>query len=138
MVVVALGITGCAAPRQAGYSYTEDGRLRMGNTPGVAVAETMLKNCVPATDIGPSYKKGRTPGYPRSLMRKGLTGYVIFEFGVTETGEVSNLKILKADHPEFAQETKRAVAQWRFKPAMQEGSPIAVVCTQKANFDLQE
>jgi TonB family protein len=61
------------------------------------------------------------PIYPPALQRAGVIGDVRVSFVVYADGSVSNVKILQSDHPELAEATKVALAQWRFKPWTVEG-----------------
>jgi TonB family protein len=136
-VFIGLAITACSTPphKEANVSYTEDRRIRIGDTPGASIPETILNRCEPATDVGPRLKAGKMPGYPGSLVREKIKGVVKFEFEVAENGTVSNIKIVTSDHPAFAQQTRQTVSRWKFDPATLEGKPVAVLCKQRATFD---
>lgn len=56
------------------------------------------------------------PDYPVALQRAGIIGEVRVGFTVRADGSVSKVIILKSDHPELAEATRVAIAQWRFKP----------------------
>lgn len=56
------------------------------------------------------------PIYPRALFRAGITGEVRVRFAANADGSVSNVNILQSDHPDLAEATRKAIAQWRFKP----------------------
>jgi len=56
------------------------------------------------------------PIYPRALFRAGITGEVRVRFTANADGSVSNVSILQSDHPDLAEATQKAIAQWRFKP----------------------
>jgi TonB family protein len=56
------------------------------------------------------------PIYPRALFRAGITGDVRVGFTANADGSVSNVSILQSDHPELAEASRVAIAQWRFKP----------------------
>jgi len=56
------------------------------------------------------------PIYPRALSRAGITGDVKVGFTAKADGSVSEIAILRSDHPELAQAVREAIAQWRFKP----------------------
>jgi TonB family protein len=64
------------------------------------------------------------PIYPSALQRAGITGDVRVRFMVQADGSVSKVSILQSDHPDLAEATRVAVAQWRFKPwAVEGGKP---------------
>ncbi len=56
------------------------------------------------------------PIYPRALFRAGITGEVRVRFTANADGSVSKVSILQSDHPDLAEATQKAIAQWRFKP----------------------
>ncbi|MCP2024469.1 UNVERIFIED_ORG: TonB family protein [Pseudomonas reinekei] len=61
------------------------------------------------------------PIYPPALQRAGITGNVRVRFMAHANGSVSKVSILQSDHPDFAEATRVAIAQWRFKPWTVEG-----------------
>jgi TonB family protein len=77
------------------------------------------------------------PIYPRELFRKGITGEVRLRFTVYADGSVNKLSILYSDHPDLAEASRQAVAQWRFKPWTVEGDkPSAQEVTAPMVFRL--
>jgi len=56
------------------------------------------------------------PVYPKALSRAGITGDVRVRFTVHANGSVDKVGILESDHPDFAEATRVALEQWRFKP----------------------
>ncbi|MGJ7517348.1 energy transducer TonB [Pseudomonas baetica] len=56
------------------------------------------------------------PIYPPQLQRSGIIGEVRVSFMVHADGAVSKVNILQSDHPDLAEATRVAVAQWRFQP----------------------
>lgn len=61
------------------------------------------------------------PVYPPALQRAGITGDVRVRFTAHADGSVSKVSILQSDHPDLAEATRVAIAQWRFKPWVVEG-----------------
>jgi TonB family protein len=61
------------------------------------------------------------PVYPPALHRAGITGDVRVRFTAHADGSVSKVSILQSDHPDLAEATRVAIAQWRFKPWVVEG-----------------
>ncbi|HEF4759019.1 TPA: energy transducer TonB [Pseudomonas putida] len=56
------------------------------------------------------------PIYPPELQRAGIIGEVRVGLTVRADGSVSKVSILSSDHPDLAEATRVATAQWRFKP----------------------
>src|SRR5699024_7690181 len=57
------------------------------------------------------------PMYPPRARSKGIEGYVLLEFTVTETGSVTNVHVLEA-HPKgvFNEAAIKAVRRFKYKP----------------------
>jgi TonB family protein len=56
------------------------------------------------------------PIYPLALQRAGIVGTVRVGFTVKADGSVNKVRIVQSDHPDLAEATRVAIAQWRFKP----------------------
>jgi TonB family protein len=65
------------------------------------------------------------PTYPLALQRAGVTGEVRARFTAHADGSVSNVSILRSDHPDMAEATRIAIVQWRYKPWKVEGDKPA-------------
>lgn len=67
------------------------------------------------------------PIYPRRALTRGIEGYVLVEFVVTETGAVRNPVVLVADPPGFFERAAlSAVLKFKYKPKVTDGKPVAV------------
>jgi len=78
------------------------------------------------------------PKYPRAAQRRDISGWVDLSFTVTTLGEVANVEI-SATEPEmiFDAAATRAVEQWRFEPATEDGQPIEKRVAMRLSFNLQ-
>jgi len=58
------------------------------------------------------------PSYPRGAERRGIEGYAVVEYTVTEAGEVANATVVEAN-PEgvFDRAVIRAIEGWAYAPA---------------------
>jgi TonB family protein len=65
------------------------------------------------------------PKYPKDAELVALSGEVMVEFVVTETGAVQDARVVKTSHEVFNQEALNAIAQWAFIPAIGEGKTQA-------------
>jgi protein TonB len=63
------------------------------------------------------------PKYPKGAERKGIEGTVFVDFDVLENGKVANARIVSGP-PELHEAVLKALPNWRFKPAMQDGKPV--------------
>ena len=63
------------------------------------------------------------PVYPQRLAAAGVEGYCTAQFDVAPNGTIANVQILTCSHNGFASATQRAVSQWRYDPAIENGQP---------------
>ena len=70
----------------------------------------------------------KTPGpvYPEEARRGGIEGTVWAKIWVDEEGNARNAVILKSDAEILNQATIDAAMNWKFKPAIMKGKPVAV------------
>ena len=68
-----------------------------------------------------------SPIYPRRALTRGIEGYVLLEFVVTETGTVRDPVVLFADPPGFFERSAvTALLKFKYKPKVAGGKPVAV------------
>ena len=68
-----------------------------------------------------------SPIYPRRALTRGIEGYVLVEFTVSETGAVRDPVVLFADPPGFFERAAvTAVLKFKYKPKVAGGQPVAV------------
>lgn len=67
------------------------------------------------------------PLYPSSALSRGIEGYVLLEFTVTETGATADPVVIESK-PEgvFDQAAAKAVLKFKYKPRVENGLPIRV------------
>ncbi|MDI3258169.1 MAG: TonB family protein [Sinobacteraceae bacterium] len=67
------------------------------------------------------------PLYPESARERGIEGYVLLEFTVTETGSVIDPQVLESQPPGvFDDAAKKAVLRFKYKPRIENGRPVQV------------
>jgi TonB family protein len=77
------------------------------------------------------------PDYPRDAFRKQTEGRVQVSFLVTVEGRVSEARVVSAQPPRiFDQAALRAIQQWTFRPAVENGKPVAKRAEQVFEFSL--
>lgn len=65
------------------------------------------------------------PDYPVAAARRGIEGWVLVQFSVTATGQVTDVSVVDANPPGvFDEETLEAVRRWRYRPKVEEGTPV--------------
>lgn len=79
------------------------------------------------------------PVYPNGALERGIEGWVLIEFLVTETGAVVDPVVLDSDPPgTFDRAARRAVVKWKYKPMMVGGKPVAWKTKIVLSFDITE
>lgn len=66
------------------------------------------------------------PALPESYRGKDVTGTVLVDFYIDETGRVRMPAIARADDPALADVAMAAVSEWRFAPPTRDGRPVKV------------
>ncbi len=120
---------------QAAISAVKQWTFRPGRKDGVPVAMRMMVPVVFLLEgfLGEKFLSGEftclnaaegrelpplighaSPVYPGKHWRGNVEGTVTAEFTITAEGKTSDLKILSASHPEFAESVTKFVASFRF------------------------
>jgi protein TonB len=89
----------------------------------------------PGKVTGPVELDNPQPKYPKSAERKGIEGVVVVSFEVLEDGRCTSAKIVSGPE-EFHETVLKAVATWRYRPAMQDGKKIRKRTTKRVVFQL--
>lgn len=66
------------------------------------------------------------PDYPDELRREGVSGLVMVKCEIDAQGNVTTTEIEKSSNPAFEKPAVAAVKKWKFKPAKQDGNPVAI------------
>jgi len=79
-----------------------------------------------------------TPEYPEVARLTRNQGTVILQAVIAPDGSVGEIQVLRCDRPNlgFEDAAAQAVRLWRYKPATQNGRPVAVYFTVVVNFRL--
>ncbi len=81
-------------------------------------AETKSEPPVPVRTVAPEY--------PVELRRDGVSGLVMVKCTINEQGDVVDPAVEKSSNGAFDQPALAALKKWKFKPAKQDGSPVAI------------
>jgi TonB family protein len=135
-MAVILTASACTGAQEKPSYYDSD-------TTGKKAKRAEFPNCTPRTETGPILLDGRLPKYPRRELMVGNIGSVDVRFVVEKTGTTTSIEILRAtsrrfstaSNSRFEEEVVAAVGEWIFEPAMDQGMPVAVVCSQRHQFD---
>lgn len=75
--------------------------------------------------------------YPENAKKNGVSGIVYVNFIVTETGKITDVKIIKGVHPELDKEALRlAKAMPNWEPGKQRGKSVKVFMKMPIRFNL--
>ena len=136
-LIVAMGA--CAQKTNAGNISNPDALSIAGDK---ASTDTLQSEVVPFqfADIKPSFNGGdankfskwvnENLNYPENCKKEGICGRVTLTFTVTETGKVTDVKVLRGVHEDLDKEALRVVSSspdWT--PGMKDGKPVAITYT---------
>ena len=77
-----------------------------------------------------------TPVYPDDARHAYIQGTVVLRAEISKTGDITDLELV--DGPiELAGSAVAAVRQWKYKPYLLLGQPVAVVTTIQVNYQLR-
>ena len=75
------------------------------------------------------------PNYPPLARQARIQGTVVLHAEISKDGTIQNLTLISG-HPMLAPAAIEAVKQWRYKPYMLNGEPVAVETQVQVNFTL--
>jgi TonB family protein len=106
-----------------GYSSAESASVQQELEAAIA-GQKFLSNVVSANELTPL--KTVQPKYPAKADRDRLEGWVELDFTVTESGEVKDVAVHGTSAPGvFEQAASEALSQWRYRPVLRDGKPVA-------------
>lgn len=83
------------------------------------------------------FDRDRTePGYPESYRRLRISGIIILELAISETGTIAHIATLKSLGPALDAAAIAAVRNWKFTPGTRDGQPIPTLFNLTINFKL--
>jgi periplasmic protein TonB len=83
-----------------------------------AFAQTKAEPPVPVRTVAPDY--------PDELRREGVSGLVMVKVSIDESGNVTETLVEKSSNAAFEKPAIAALKKWKFKPAKQDGAPVAI------------
>ena len=89
-------------------------------------------------DNVPHARLQTAPVYPVDAKRAGLSGEVLVEFSVDETGVVFEPRVVRSSDRVFEESALRAVARWRFEPGKRSGRPVRFKMSVPIVFNLSD
>jgi protein TonB len=64
------------------------------------------------------------PEYPPRALARGLEGYVVVQFTITETGTTKDITVVESSSSVFEDAAVRAVERYRYNPKIEGGVPV--------------
>lgn len=77
------------------------------------------------------------PRYPSELKRAGVVGTALLRFVVDSRGEVADIEVVSATHPEFGAAAAEAMRRWNFKAGMKDGRRVSTRMEMPMGFSLE-
>jgi TonB family protein len=74
----------------------------------------------------PKVREKLPPKYPPEMRKERISGAVIAELVIDESGAVRNVEVKESPSPELGAAATEAIEQWSFEPATMNGEPVAV------------
>lgn len=85
----------------------------------------------------PAYLYNPHPSYPEVSRKAGHTGVVMLRVSIDERGRVSGVSLIKSSgHSLLDERARTAVQRWTFRPARQNGRPVATRVDVPVRFSL--
>ena len=78
------------------------------------------------------------PVYPESARRAGVEGTVVLEAGISETGRVTDVQVMRGLPMGLSEAAEEAVRRWQYRPARGRTGPIPSRKTVRIVFTLGE
>jgi protein TonB len=79
------------------------------------------------------------PEYPAMSQARGEQGVVAVLLRISETGQVQEVEVVTSSgYRALDEAAKRAVARWRFRPAVRNGEPVPGTLRTSIHFRLRQ
>lgn len=86
----------------------------------------------------PVVEKDLKPHYTPAALTARVQGFVKLECVVRADGTVGDIRVVEPLHPDLDAASVRALTEWRFKPGMKDGKPVAVRVEIDMSFRLSD
>ncbi|HLZ51322.1 MAG TPA: TonB family protein [Candidatus Acidoferrum sp.] len=91
---------------------------------------------VDLTGLAPIHKVD--PKYPPELIEQNVEGEVILYAIIRADGSVDSIQLVRSVDPVLDANAKNALSQWKFRPAMKNGAPVALEAIVYVPFRLAD
>jgi protein TonB len=85
----------------------------------------------------PKLIKDVDPEYTRAATQAGIQGRVVLWLVINAEGLPEQIRVQKSLDPGLDSKAVEAVSQWKFRPSLKDGSPVAVMINVEVNFKMR-
>ena len=128
---------GAGAGRDSASGSGTPGTGSAKEAPGPAGGDA-IRERVLGTETGPRLVKMNKPVYPKYARRMGREGKVVLSILLDEAGRLIEAHVLEEAGHGFDEAALEAVRLWKFKPAMETGTPVACRARMAIRFRLDD
>ena len=89
-------------------------------------------------DKPPHTRFQASPVYPPPARQAGMSGDVLVDFVVDESGRVIDPRVVRSSNAIFEEATLRAVSKWRFEPGRRDGKIVKFRMSVSIVFNLND
>lgn len=133
-------------PEEQPEMPTPDQNTNFDNSLAVSMAAPSVNSDVSIGGLGFGVSDGEylpivkvAPVYPSRAASRGLEGYVIVEFTVTETGATRDIFVVESTSSLFERAAVDAAGKFKYKPRVIDGNPVEVAGVRnKITFQLED
>jgi TonB family protein len=101
-------------------------------------AAPATQNQAKLEDANPEKVSGERPTYPEEARQSGVEGKLTAWLHVDAKGNVTQVEIKESPGPLFSEEAVSKFSQWKFKPEVKKGEPIAFIGEYTIIFRLKD
>ena len=104
----------------------------------VAKAAPAASTQAKVENADPEKVSGERPSYPEEARQSGVEGKLTAWLHVDAKGNVTQVEIKETPGPLFSEEAIAKFSQWKFKPEVKKGEPIAFIGEYTVIFRLKD
>ena len=116
------------APAEAGFCISRS--LVPAGNGSQGPASTDLTGLAPIRKVDPKY--------PPDLIDQNVEGEVILYAVIRADGSVDSIQVVRSVDPVLDANAKSAFGQWKFRPAMKDGAPVALEAIVHVPFHIAD
>jgi protein TonB len=127
-----------AMPDLGGIGFGSGGSgPAVGGSGGFGTDAGTLVKSQSSVDRPPRAVLKQPPEYPQEARSRGVSGFVVLNIFVGQSGLIENVKVDQSEPRGFFDEAAlKSIRAWRFEPAITKGQTVAAWTKQKIKFEL--